>query len=310
MSLRLIFMGTPEFSVPTLTALIGHGHDIAAAYTQPPRAAGRGMAARRSPVHVAAEQFGLPVETPRSLKDPAAAEHFAKYEADAAVVVAYGLILPEAILAGPPLGCWNGHASLLPRWRGAAPIQRAIIAGDTESGVMVMRMAPGLDTGPVAMAEKIAIGPEMTAGELHDALSRICADLMVRAMGALERGQLDVTPQEEAGATYAEKIAKAETRIDWSKPARRVHDHIRGLSPYPGAWCEMPVGSKHQRVKILRAEPAEGEGAPGAVLDDQLLIACGEAAIRPQQLQREGRQAQDRAAFLRGNPIARGETLS
>ncbi|MGB7288052.1 MAG: methionyl-tRNA formyltransferase [Salaquimonas sp.] len=311
MSLRLIFMGTPEFSVPVLTSLIGHGHEVVAVYSQPPRPAGRGMEERKSPVHQAAEQFGIPVYTPVSLKSVEEQAKFAALEADAAVVVAYGLLLPKSILDGVPQGCWNGHASLLPRWRGAAPIQRAIMAGDKESGVMVMRMEEGLDTGPVAMAERVAIAPNMTASELHDALSQTCADLMIRAMGALEREQLVTTPQSQEGVTYAAKIDKAEARIDWSKPAQKVHDHIRGLSPFPGAWCEMELGEKGikkpVRVKILRSEMAEGNGEAGAILDDQLTIACGNGAVRLTRLQRAGKSAQDGEEFLRGNRISAGE---
>ena len=314
MPLRLIFMGTPEFSVPVLTALAGHGHEIVAVYTQPPRPAGRGMAEKKSPVHETAESFGIPVFTPKSLKGEAEQAEFAAHEADAAVVVAYGLILPLAILDAVPLGCWNGHASLLPRWRGAAPIQRAIMAGDAETGVMVMRMEAGLDTGPVAMAEKVPIGADTTAADLHDVLSATCADLMVRAMGALERGQLETTPQAEDGITYAEKIDKAEARIDWVKSAREVHNHIRGLSPFPGAWTEIELGGKPVRVKVLRSVLAEGSGAPGTVLDDALTIACGpngkNDAVRLVRVQRAGKGAQEAEEFLRGNRVEKGTVLS
>ena len=313
MPLKLIFMGTPEFSVPVLTALVGHGHEIVAVYTQPPRPAGRGMAEKKSPVHETAEGFGIPVFTPKSLRGEAEQAAFSAHEADAAVVVAYGLILPQAILDSVPLGCWNGHASLLPRWRGAAPIQRAIMAGDEETGVMVMRMEAGLDTGPVAMAEKVAIGPDTTAAELHDVLSATCADLMVRAMGALERGLLETTPQAESGVTYAEKIDKAEARIDWSRPAREVHNHIRGLSPFPGAWTEIGLGAQNVkgpvRVKVLRSVLAQGSGAPGTVLDDGLTIACGEGAVRLVRVQRAGKGAQETDEFLRGNRVEAGAKL-
>ena len=313
MPLRLIFMGTPEFSVPVLTTLVGHGHEIVAVYTQPPRPAGRGMAEKKSPVHETAEGFGIPVFTPKSLRGEAEQAAFSAHEADAAVVVAYGLILPQAILDAVPLGCWNGHASLLPRWRGAAPIQRAIMAGDGETGVMVMRMEAGLDTGPVAMAEKVAIGPDTTAAELHDVLSATCADLMVRAMGALERGLLETTPQAESGVTYAEKIDKAEARIDWSRPAREVHNHIRGLSPFPGAWTEIGLGAQNVkgpvRVKVLRSVLAEGSGAPGTVLDDGLTIACGEGAVRLVRVQRAGKGVQETDEFLRGNRVEAGAKL-
>lgn len=307
-------MGTPEFSVPVLAALVGHGHEIVAVYTQPPRPAGRGMEEKKSPVHVAAEQFGIPVLAPDSLKGEAEQATFAAHDADAAVVVAYGLLLPKAVLDAVPEGCWNGHASLLPRWRGAAPIQRAIMAGDKQTGVMVMRMEEGLDTGPVGMAEKVSIGPDMTASELHDALSQTCADLMIRAMGALERGQLDTTPQAETGVTYAAKIDKGEARVDWSRPAKDVHNHIRGLSPFPGAWCEMELGgqgkAKPVRVKLLRSQRAEGSGSPGEVLDDHLTIACGEGAVRITRLQRAGKGTQDAAEFLRGNVIPVGSMIS
>ena len=300
--------------MPVLTALVGHGHEIVAVYTQPPRPAGRGMAEKKSPVHETAEGFGIPVFTPKSLKGEEEQAAFAAHEADAAVVVAYGLILPQAILDAVPLGCWNGHASLLPRWRGAAPIQRAIMAGDSETGVMVMRMEAGLDTGPVAMAERVPIGPDMTAAELHDVLSTTCADLMVRAIGALERGLLETTPQAEDGITYAEKIDKAEARIDWSKPAREVHNHIRGLSPFPGAWTEIELGGKPVRVKVLGSALssvlAEGSGAPGTVLDDGLTIACGEGAVRLVRVQRAGKGVQEADEFLRGNRVEAGTVLS
>lgn len=309
MPLRLIFMGTPDFSVPVLTNLIGHGHEIVAVYTQPPRPAGRGMEEKKSPIHVVAENFGIPVYTPTSLKGEAEQAEFAAHEADAAVVVAYGLLLPEEILQAVPEGCWNGHASLLPRWRGAAPIQRAIMAGDEASGVMVMRMEKGLDTGPVAMAERVAITPNMTASQLHDALSQTCADLMIWAMGALERGQLDTSPQSEEGVTYAAKIEKSEARIDWSKPAQEVHDHIRGLSPFPGAWCEIEISGKMIRVKVLQSEMSDGSGNPGKVLNDSLTIACGQGAVRLVRVQRAGKGAQNADEFLRGNRISAGEIL-
>lgn len=302
-------MGTPDFSVPTLTALAGQGHDIAAVYTQPPRPAGRGMDERKSPVHEAALRLGLDVRTPRTLKEATAQETLVELQADAIIVVAYGLILPQAILDATPLGAWNGHASLLPRWRGAAPIQRAIMAGDTETGVMIMRMDAGLDTGPVAMAEKIAIGPEMTAGELHDVLAHTCADLMVRACGALERGLLDSRPQPESGVTYAEKISKEESRIDWSQPSLRVHDQIRGMSPFPGAWCEFEAGGKQLRLKVLRSRLADGSGVAGEIIDGDLTVACGGGAVRLLQVQRAGKQAQDAATFLRGNKLMPGTVL-
>ncbi len=257
MPLRLIFMGTPDFAVPTLLELAAHGHDIAAVYTRAAKPAGRGMKLQPTPVEQEARRLGIPVLTPSTLKTPEALQEFGAHRADAAVVVAYGMILPKAILDTPPLGCFNLHASLLPRWRGAAPINRAIMAGDAESGVMVMKMDVGLDTGDVAMAERLAITDAMTAADLHDALAPLGADLMVRAMGALERGKLQLTRQNDEGVTYAAKIEKAEARIDWNRPAREVLRHIHGLSPFPGAWCEMPADGAPVRVKILRCELAE-----------------------------------------------------
>jgi len=303
MSLRLIFMGTPDFSVPTLLELVAHGHEIAAVYTRVPKPGGRGMRLQPTPVEVEARRLGIPVLTPKTLKTPEALEEFRAHEADAAVVVAYGMILPQAILDAPKLGCYNLHASLLPRWRGAAPINRAIMAGDTESGVMVMKMDVGLDTGAVAMAERLAITDAMTASELHDALSRLGADLMVRAMAALERGSLRLVKQSEQGVTYAAKVEKAEARIDWSKPAREVLRHIHGLSPFPGAWSEIVGGGDAARVKILRCELAKGSGEPGSVVDDQLTIACGGGAVRIIELQRAGKAPMKAAEFLRGTPL-------
>jgi methionyl-tRNA formyltransferase len=300
MPLRLIFMGTPDFSVPTLLELVAQGHDIAAVYTRAPKPGGRrGLQLQPTPVEEAARKLGVPVLTPKTLKTEEALAEFREFDAEAAVVVAYGMILPQAILDAPKLGCYNLHASLLPRWRGAAPINRAIMAGDAESGVMVMKMDVGLDTGDVAMAERIAITDNMTAAELHDRLSRLGADLMVRAMAALERGGLQLRKQSEEGVTYAAKIDKAEARIDWTKPAHAVLRHIHGLSPFPGAWAELD----NARVKILRCEPAKGSGAPGAVLDDLLTIACGEGAIRILELQREGKARMQAAEFLRGVPV-------
>jgi methionyl-tRNA formyltransferase len=307
MALRIVFMGTPDFAVPTLTEIVGQGHDVVAVYTQPPRARGRGMATRRSPVHVVAERLAIPVETPASLKADGQAEALAAWRPDVAVVAAYGQILPARFLDIPEHGCLNLHASLLPRWRGAAPIARAIMAGDGETGVMVMQMAAGLDTGPVAMSERVAIGPETTAGELSDRLARLGADLMVRALAALSRGGLDTTPQAEEGVTYASKIDKAETRIDWSRPAAEVHNHIRGLSPEPGAWFAVDFGKGEERVKVLRSTLAEGSGDAGTVLDDQLTVACGSAAVRLVELQRGGKKPAKAAEFLRGLrvPLAR-----
>jgi methionyl-tRNA formyltransferase len=312
MPLRLVFMGTPEFAVPTLVEIIGRGHDIAAVYTRASKPAGRGMELQPSPVEREARRFGLPVLTPKNLKNDEAQAEFRSHGADAAVVVAYGLILPKSILDAPPLGCFNLHASALPRWRGAAPINRAIMAGDAETAVMVMRMEEGLDTGPIAMAERVAIAPDVTAGELHDQLARLGADLMVRALAALERDALTLTPQPETGITYAAKIDKGETRIAWSRPWKTVHDHCRGLSPFPGAWFEIggDGGKPPARVKVLRTTKGEGAGAPGAVLDDKLTTACGDGAVRILQLQRAGRAPMTAAEFLRGTPLEPGVVLT
>jgi methionyl-tRNA formyltransferase len=307
MPLRLIFMGTPEFAVPTLLEIVGRGHEIAAVYTRAPKPAGRGMDLQPTPIEREARRFGLEVLTPSTLRTAEAAAAFRAHGADAAVVVAYGLILPPAVLAAVLLGCFNLHASLLPRWRGAAPINRAIMAGDRETGVMVMKMDAGLDTGPIAMAQRVPIGPDMTAGELHDVLAPLGADLMVRALGGLERGALTFTPQGAASVTYAPKIDKAETRIDWTRPWPAVHDHCRGLSPSPGAWFEVAAGAP-QRVKVLRTTRGEGSGAPGTVLDDRLTIACGEGAVRILELQRAGAKPMKAEEFLHGarlNPGAR-----
>jgi methionyl-tRNA formyltransferase len=263
------------------------------------------MELQPTPVAKTAGKFGLPVLTPKTLRSADAQAEFAAHRADAVIVVAYGLILPMPVLEAIPLGCFNVHASLLPRWRGAAPINRAVMAGDTQSGVTIMRMDEGLDTGAMAMAERIPVGPEMTAGDLHDALAPLGADLMMRALGALERGGLVLTPQPADGVTYAAKIAKDETRIDWSQPAARVHDHIRGLSPFPGAWFE----TGGVRVKGLRSTVGEGRGAPGTVCDDRLTVACGEGAVRLTELQAAGRRPMPADAFLRGSPIAAGTVL-
>lgn len=304
MPLRLIFMGTPDFAVPTLLELVAHGHEIAAVYTRAAKPGGRrGLQLQPTPVEQEARRLNIPVSTPTTLKTPEALEQFRAHNADAAVVVAYGMILPQAILDAPKFGCFNLHGSLLPRWRGAAPINRAIMAGDAETGVMVMKMDAGLDTGDVAMAERLAITDGMTASDLHDALAPLGADLMVRAMGALERGGLQLTKQSEAGVTYAAKIDKAEARIDWNRPARAVLRHIHGLSPFPGAWCEMPIDGEPVRVKILRCELADGSGSPGTVLDAHLTVACAEGAIRVLELQRAGKPQMKAADFLRGTPL-------
>ena len=310
MSLRLVFMGTPEFARPVLASLIEAGHTIAAVYSQPARQAGRGMAARPTAVARLARDKGLDVLTPASLKAPEEAARFAALKADAAVVAAYGLILPGPVLAAPRLGCFNLHASLLPRWRGAAPIQRAIMAGDGETGVAVMRVEEGLDTGPVCLVERMPIAPGMTAGELHDTLSRRGAGLMVEAMARLEAGTLVCRPQSSDGITYAAKIDKAEAHIDFSRPAAAVLNHIHALSPTPGAWTLLFLDGRELRVKILTAEPAEGNGRPGEVLDRRLAIACGEGAIRPVIVQREGKGQMDLGQFLRGARLEPGTLLA
>jgi methionyl-tRNA formyltransferase len=307
LALRLVFMGTPDFAVPTLAAIVGGGHEVVAVYTRPPQPAGRGMASRASPVAREAKRLGLPVFTPKTLREGAAPAMRA-HGAAAAVVVAYGMILPGAILDCFSRGCFNLHASLLPRWRGAAPIHRAIMAGDRETGVMVMKMDEGLDTGAIAMTmtERVAIGPDATTGDLHDELARLGAGLVLRALAALETDKLQLTPQPAAGATYANKIEKTETRIDWTKPWNQVHDHCRGLSPFPGAWFELSgVG----RIKVLRTTKGSGDGEPGHVLEDDLTVACGQGAVRLLELQREGRQPMRAGEFLRGTPISRAGTL-
>ncbi len=310
MSLRVVFMGTPEFSVPVLEAIHAAGHKIIAVYSQPPRPAGRrGLGLVKSPVQQKAEALGLPVKTPKSLKAQEQQSEFSDHNADVAIVVAYGLLLPEPILKAPRLGCFNGHASLLPRWRGAAPIQRAIMAGDVETGMMVMKMDEGLDTGDIALCGRLEITPDMTAGALHDALSGLGASLMVEALEKLEDGSLQLHPQPDDGALYARKIDKAEARIDWAKPAEDVHNLIRGLSPSPGAWCEMEIGGKSQRVKILQSMIVDGDGEPGMVLDDQLTTSCGTGAIRPVRLQKAGSKAMELNSFLAGNTISPGSRI-
>ena len=306
MPLRLIFVGTPEFAVPTLLELVAHGHQIAAVYTRAAKPAGRGMKLQPTPVEQEARRLGIPVLTPTTLKTPEALQEFRAHNADAAVVVAYGMILPKTILDAPKLGCFNLHASLLPRWRGAAPINRAVMAGDSETGVMVMKIDEGLDTGDVAMAERLTITDAMTAADVHDALARLGGDLMVRAMGALERGKLQLTKQSDQGVTYAAKIEKAEARIDWNKPARAVLRHTHGLSPFPGAWCEIPLEGEQVRIKLLRCAVVDGSGTPGEVLDDHLAVACGEGALRILELQRAGKAPMKTEEFLRGTPLKAG----
>jgi methionyl-tRNA formyltransferase len=310
MPLRLVFMGTPDFAVPTLVELAGAGHEIVAVYSRAPKPKGRGMDLQDTPVAREAKRLGIPVLTPSTLRTPQALDEFSAHSADAAVVVAYGLILPKTVLDAVPLGCFNLHASLLPRWRGAAPINRAIMAGDAASGVMAMKMEEGLDTGPVGGVERVNTAADMTAGELHDKLSSLGADLMLRTIGGLERGALTLTPQAAEGVTYASKIDKNETRIDWSKPWSEVHNHSRGLSPFPGAWFELQGESTPVRVKVLRTTRGEGKGAPGTLLDDKLTVACGEGAIRILELQRAGKQPMKADEFLRGSPLRAGMSLT
>ncbi len=299
-------MGTPDFSVAVLAALIGAGHDIACVYSQPPRPAGRGQKERPTPVHAFAAVHGLEVRTPRSLHDAEAQAAFAALGAEAAVVAAYGLILPKPILVAPRRGCLNVHASLLPRWRGAAPIQRAIMAGDAETGVTIMQMDEGLDTGDMLLRDVIAIGPDETAGSLHDRLAELGARLMVEALDKLAAGHLTPESQPPDGVTYAAKIGKDEGRLDWAGPAVELHRLVRGLSPFPGAWFEI----KGERIKVLAAHLAEGSAAPGTVLDDRLAVACGEGALRPLRVQRAGKGPMDADAFLRGFALPPGMVLA
>ena len=313
MTLRIVFMGTPKFSVPTLAEIVASGHDVVAVYSQPPRPAGRGMEPQTSPVHAFAASAGIPVLTPKSLKGADEQAAFAAHGADVAVVVAYGLLLPKPVLDAPRLGCLNLHGSALPRWRGAAPIQRAIMAGDASTAVMVMRMEEGLDTGPMCLGETLAIGPNETAGELHDRMCLAGAQLMVRALAALERGSLAETPQPAEGVTYAAKIDKAEARIDFARPAAEVHNAIRGLSPFPGAWLEVPKRAEGsaapERIKVLRSEVVAGSGAPGTALDDRLTIACGSGALRLVELQRAGKKPMRADELLRGFSLPKGSVL-
>jgi methionyl-tRNA formyltransferase len=308
--LRVVFLGTPEFAVPTLTEIVARGHEVVAVYTRAPAAAGRGMAERKSPVHEAAEKFGIAVHCPKSLRGEDTATLFRSHAADVAIVVAYGLILPKTILDAPAHGCLNLHGSLLPRWRGAAPIHRAIMAGDKETGVMVMKMEEGLDTGPVGLAERVTISDNITTGELHDKLMLTGADLMARALAALERGSLTFTPQAADGVTYANKIDKSESKIDWSKPAREVHNHIRGLSPSPGAWFEAQVDSKPVRVKVLRSQLASGSGAAGTLLDDKLTIAASDGAVQLVEVQRAGAKSMSAEEFQRGAKLGKGAKVA
>ena len=300
--MRIAFMGTPDFSVPAYDALRAAGHEIACVYTQPPRPAGRGHKERKSPVHLRAEADGIELRTPTTLKDAETQAAFRALDLEAAVVVAYGLILPAPILEAPRLGCINIHASLLPRWRGAAPIHRALLAGDNETGVTIMQMDEGLDTGPELLREAVPIGPDTTTGDLHDALAALGGRLIVDALAGLGNGTLSPVPQPDEGDTYAAKIERGEERIDWAQPAEIVERHVRGFAPWPGAWGELDG----ERVKVLSAEITAGDGDPGTVLDDRLSVACGQGAIRLTRIQRAGKAAMDADVFLRGTPVAPG----
>lgn len=305
LQLRIVFMGTPDFAVPALAALIAAGHEIVAAYTQPPRAAGRGMALRQSPVQVFAQARGIEVRTPASLRGGAEQQAFAALGADVAVVVAYGLLLPQAVLDAPNFGCFNIHASLLPRWRGAAPIQRAILAGDKETGIAVMKMDAGLDTGPVALVRRVTIGDAMNAGALHDALAAAGGPAIVETLSRLQTGTLVLNPQPAAGVAYAAKIDKAEARIEWRKDAGELRNLVRAMSPSPGAWCHL----EGERLKVLAADEVAGIGDPGTALDDRLTVACGQGALRLTTVQRPGKSPMAADEFLRGQPVRRGERL-
>jgi methionyl-tRNA formyltransferase len=307
--MNLVFMGTPDFAVTVLDALVREGHQVLCAYSQPPRPAGRGQAEQLSSVHRRARELGIEVRTPASLKDAAEQSRFADLKPDAAIVVAYGLLLPQPILLAPKHGCFNVHASLLPRWRGAAPIQRAIMAGDEETGISIMRMEQGLDTGPVCQTARVRIAADATFGKLHDELAVLGAATMVEALAKLQAGSLRCAVQPAQGVTYARKIDKAEARIDFNRPATDVRNHIHGLSPSPGAWCSFPDRGRDVRVKILRCELAEGNGAPGEALDDRLTIACAAGAVRLLEVQREGKGAMSADAFLRGLPVSPGTRL-
>ncbi len=307
--MRIAFLGTPDFAVACLAALVEAGHEIACVYSQPPAPRGRGQALKPSPVHAYADERGIPVRTPVSMRDPAEIEAFAALNLDAGVVVAFGQILPAAVLDAPRLGCFNLHASLLPRWRGAAPIQRAIMAGDKVTGVEVMQMTEGLDEGPVLASETVRIDALETAGTLHDRLAAVGADLLARTMAAVERGEAKAVPQADDGATYAKKIRPKEARLRWTKPAAELDRKIRGLSPFPGAWFELPTDKGPVRVKALLSRLEDGHGAPGQVLDEALLVATGEGALRLLRVQREGKGPQDAETFLRGFPVARGVIL-
>ncbi|MBI1251823.1 MAG: methionyl-tRNA formyltransferase [Alphaproteobacteria bacterium] len=309
MTFRIAFMGSPDFAVPALRALLDAGREIVCVYTQPPRPAGRGQAVRKTPVHALADAASIPVRTPASLKSGEEKAAFAALDLDLAVVVAYGLILPRAVLDAPKHGCINLHGSLLPRWRGAAPIQRAVMAGDRVTGVQVMRMEAGLDTGPVLMSAETPIDEDDTSGAVHDRLAALGAQLLPQAVNRIENGAARFVPQSEAGVVYAHKITPEETRIDWSAPAREIDRRIRGLSPAPGAWFWLPGEKGPVRCKALMSRVSRGEGPPGACLDDRLRIACGEGAVRLLKVQREGKGPMDAEDFLRGVPVPEGAVL-
>jgi methionyl-tRNA formyltransferase len=307
--LRVVFMGTPDFALTTLAAIVAAGHAVVAVYTQPPRPAGRGMETRKSPVHAFASAAGVAVFTPSSLKAAPAQAQFALHGADVGIVVAYGLLLPKPVLDAPRHGCLNLHASLLPRWRGAAPIQRAIMAGDAMTAAAVMRMDVGLDTGPICLIDRVPIGADTTAGELHHVLAERGAHLMVQALAALERGSLTCTEQASAEVTYAPKLTKSEARLDFTRPAREVHNRVRGLSPMPGAWFETSAGGKPERIKVLKTILVDGSGGPGSVIDDALTVACGQGAVRLVALQRPGKRPMTAQEFLRGFALRPGAHL-
>lgn len=310
MVLRLAFMGTPDFAVPALSELIAAGHEVVAVYTQPPRRAGRGKKEQQSPVHAFAEAQGLDVCAPQSMKAEDEVAAFAALDIDVGIVVAYGQILPQAVLDAPTHGCLNLHGSLLPRWRGAAPIERAVMAGDKETGVMVMQMEAGLDTGPVLLGEQVTIGAHETSGALRNRLSGIGASLLVRALSALERGALVASPQPEEGVTYAKKIEKAEAEINWDRSAEEIDQHIRGLTPFPGAWFAASGEKEPIRIKVLEAMPVAGSGAPGTLLAAPLTIACAQGALEITRVQRAGKQACSAEDFARGFPLTIGEKVS
>jgi len=308
--MRLAFLGTPDIAAACLKAVAAAGHEVAAVYAQPPAPRGRGQALRPSPVQALADALGLPVRTPASMRDPAEVEAFRALTLDAAVVVAYGQILPREVLEAPRLGAFNLHAALLPRWRGAAPIQRAIMAGDAETGVQVMRMTEGLDEGPILSTARLDIGPDETVGTLHDRMAEAGADLLVATLADIAAGWAVETPQADEGATYAKKISARTARLRWTRPGAELDCKIRGLSPFPGAWFEAPGPRGPVRVKALLSRAEPGVGAPGEVLDEALLVATGEGAVRLLRLQREGRGPQDAADFLRGLPLPPGTKLA